>query len=219
MTAGIEVEVKLAVTDPAALNDLMARPDPATLADFRPIDEPVRQEVVDRYFDTPDGRLMAAGARARLRVGAGAVVVAIKRHGVDDGAVTARHELEGPATADLDPSTWPDSPAYREIVELAAGRPLVEIARLRQDRLVRRVRRGPTEVELSLDALEALDGERVAATRWELEAELKAGDRADLQDLAAALHALPGTGPATGSKLSFALAARAAAGTVDPSSR
>ncbi|HEX8024654.1 MAG TPA: hypothetical protein VF484_00470, partial [Candidatus Limnocylindrales bacterium] len=53
--------------------------------------------------------------------------------------------------------------------------------------------------------LEALDGDRVVATRWELEAELKAGDRAGLEELAAVLAAAPGMAPASGSKLSFAL--------------
>jgi inorganic triphosphatase YgiF len=136
------------------------------------------------------------------------VTLAVKHHGIDDGLVTARQEVEGPATADRDPGAWPDSPARRLVEDLSAGQPLVEIASLRQERLIRRLRRGSTEVELSLDALEALDGADVVGTRWELEAELKAGDTAALHELALALQALDGIGPPLGSKLGFAIRSR-----------
>jgi inorganic triphosphatase YgiF len=131
-------------------------------------------------------------------------VLAVKSHGVDDGLVSARHEVEGPATGRLDPAEWPDSPARRELLDLTGGSPVVVIAILRQRRRVRIVRRGTAAVELSLDALAVLDGDRVAATRWELEAELKAGPRESLHELATALERLAATGPPAGSKLSFA---------------
>lgn len=208
MTAGVEVEVKLAVTAPEALRQVLERPASDRLAGFEAAGPLVLDEVVDRYFDTTDGRLELAGARARLRDNGGSVVVAVKHHGIDDGPVTARQEVEGPATPDQDPSAWPSS-AARDLVEaLSGGERLVEIASLRQKRLVRRLRRADAEVELSLDALEALDGDEVVGTRWELEAELKAGTTSALHELAVALQDLDGIGPPLGSKLGFAISSR-----------
>lgn len=209
--AGIEIEVKLGVTEPTSVRRLLERPDPAALAGFEATTALSEQVVVDRYIDTADGRLQLAGARARVRTGDATPILTLKHHGLEEAGVTARHEVEGPADAGLDPRAWPDSVARRELLELTAGAPVVEIARLRQRRHVRLVRRDATTVELSLDELEALDGDRVSATRWELEAELKAGDRAALAALAAALAMIPGVRPASGSKLGFALAARRAA--------
>jgi inorganic triphosphatase YgiF len=208
--AGVEIEVKLSVTDPAAILALLEHPEAEELAGFASSGALTEQLVVDRYVDTADGRLFAAGARARVRTGGARAVLALKRHGIQDGAVTARHEVEGPATDALDAERWPDSLARRELLELTGGAPLVEIARLRQRRRVRLVRRGVAEVELSLDELEALDGDRVTASRWELEAELKSGARQALQELAEVLIGLPATAPATGSKLDFALGRRPA---------
>ena len=94
--------------------------------------------------------------------------------------------------------------ALEEIVG-AAG--LVETARLGQRRLIRDVTRDHTRVELSLDRLEALDGERVVGTRWELEAELKGGTREALAELSNALQVLPGVSLAAESKRLFAMLA------------
>ena len=169
MTEGVEVEVKLAVHDPDRIRELVDNPDPDLLAGFEPVG-PVRHVVVlDRYVDTPDGTLDAALARARLRESRGRTEVTFKRQGVvGEGGVTERTELEGEASPDLHPARWPDSAARRALVGLTRGAPLVETARLRQHRLVRDLARGDTRVELSLDRLEALDGDNVVATRWEL---------------------------------------------------
>ncbi|HLX34939.1 MAG TPA: CYTH domain-containing protein [Candidatus Limnocylindrales bacterium] len=212
MSGDVEVEVKLGVTDPDAIRQLIEQAEPASLAGFEAAGPLHEDAILDRYFDTADGRLEAAGARARVRTGVGAPLLAIKWHGVDTGRVTARRELEGPAGAGLDLAGWPDSAARRELERLTRGEPIVEIARLRQRRLARLIRRGATSVELSLDALEALAGEDLAATRNELEAELKAGGAGPLHELAAVLASLSATGPATGSKLGFALGALRAPG-------
>ena len=208
MTEGVEVEVKFAVDDPARIADLVRSPDPRLLAGFE-ASGPVREvEVLDRYLDTADGALEAALARARLRESGGRVEVTFKRQGVvGDGGVTERTELEGEATPDLDPGRWPESVARRELAALAGDAAFVETARLRQRRLVRDVSRAATRVELSLDRLEALDGEVVVATRWELEAELKGGRREDIAELANALGVLPGLSLAAESKRLFALLA------------
>jgi inorganic triphosphatase YgiF len=206
--AGVEIEVKLSVEDPDRIQAIVRRPDPAILAGFEGRG-PVREvEVLDRYLDTSSGALEAALARARLRETRGRVELTFKRQGiVGDGGVTARDELEGEATRDLDPGSWRESPARRELLAIIGAERLVETARLRQHRLLRDLVRRETRVELSLDRLEALDGEAAVATRWELEAELKAGRRDALAELSNALHVMPGLSLAAESKRLFAMLA------------
>ena len=212
MTEGVEVEVKYSVDDPERIAELVRSPDPHVLAGFVGSGAVREVEVLDRYLDTADDALGVALARARLRESRGRVELTFKRQGVvGDGGVTERTELEGEATPDLDPGSWPGSAARRELLAIAGAAALVETARLRQRRLVRDLARGDTRVELSLDRLEALDGEAVVATRWELEAELKAGRREDLAELANALEVLPGLSLAAESKRLFALLAVAMA--------
>jgi inorganic triphosphatase YgiF len=208
----VEIEVKLAVHDSAAIRALLDQPDPSRLAGFVPDGGLTVTELVDLYLDTAvgGGALRATGLRARLRVSGDGVVLAVKgRSEMTSEGVTTRMELEAPATADLDPTRWPASPARTLVMDTIEGARLVEIAALRQRRHVRRIRRGATQVELSLDELAALEGAGgVLGTRVEVEAELKAGSAADLSDLARALATVHGLGPPLGSKLEFALTAR-----------
>lgn len=203
----IEVEVKLGVARPAAIRRLLLRPDPVRLAGFQAEGEPHVVRVTDRYLDTDraSGRLAAGLIRARLRRTGAAVELTVKRSGTEVDGVTTRVELSGRATRAIDPARWPPSAARTALVEAAAELPLREIAALRQRRLTRVLRRGSTRVEVSLDALEALDGPNVVARRYELEAELLAGEQAALADLAAALRSIEGVTPPLGSKLQFAL--------------
>ena len=209
----VEIEVKLAAHDTAAIRALLDRPNPERLAGFVADGPLTVDEIVDVYLDTASGTgaLRAAGLRARLRVSRHGVVLAVKgRADVGTDGVATRMELEAPATADLEPTTWPASPARSLVIDTIGQAPLVEIAALRQRRHVRLVRNGDTVAELSLDELTALEaGGGVLDTRIELEAELKAGSAATLGDLAKALASVDGLGPPLGSKLEFALAARA----------
>ena len=208
----VEIEVKLAVHDSRAIRSLVAHPDSDRLAGFS-ADGTVRvDEIVDLYLDTAagDGMLRAAGLRARLRVSANGVVLAVKgRSSMSADGVTTRMELEAPATADLDPRRWPASDARTLVVDTIEGHTLVEIAALRQRRQVCMLRRREALVELSVDELTAVDADGSSlGMRVELEAELKAGPADALSDLARTLSALEGVGPPLGSKLEFALGAR-----------
>ena len=212
MSHGIEVEVKLSVEQPELIRSLIETPHPHQLAGFDAVTDVREVVVVDRYFDTADHALDAVLARARLRESRGRIVLTFKRSGiVGAGGVTERTELEGPATSELDPARWPDSQARTELTAVIGAAPLFETARLRQQRLVRDLHRGDTTIELSLDRLEALDGDAVVATRWELEAEMKAGSRDDLVELSNALQVLPGISLAAESKRLFAILAVAGA--------
>jgi len=212
VSGGVEVEVKLSVEQPELIRSLIETPQPRQVAGFDAVADAREVVVVDRYFDTADHALDAALARARLRESRGRIVLTFKRAGiVGAGGVTERTELEGPATSELDPAGWPDSQARTELTGVIGEAPLLETARLRQHRLVRDLRRGGTTIELSLDRLEALDGDAVVAIRWELEAELKAGSRDDLVELSNALQVLPGISLAAESKRLFAILAVAGA--------
>jgi inorganic triphosphatase YgiF len=205
------VEVKLSVARPGVVRRLLDQPEPRVLAGFEGSKPPHQVRVIDRYLDTDgdDDGLADSGIRARLRRKGGAVTLTVKRTGVERRGVTTRVELEGPATGALDPARWPSSAARTVLTDALRGRPIREIARLRQRRLTQRVSRAGTVVELSLDTVEALDGGRVLASRHELEAELIEGDEWALEELADALGHLDGVGPSLGSKLAFALDARA----------
>jgi inorganic triphosphatase YgiF len=154
------------------------------------------------------GWLQALGMRARLRKQGGSVVLAVKRGGLERAGVTTRVEIQADANSSLEPRHWPPSPARAALIEAIGTEPLIEIAVLRQRRLVRLVGRGATTVELSLDRVDAVEGGRVLARRHELEAELRAGDERDLASLADALQHVDGITPAVGSKLAFGLSAR-----------
>ena len=161
MSEPVEVEVKLGVSAPALVRRLLRRPEPARLAGFEPLGPTHIVTVDDRYLDTQavGGRLALAIMRARVRQSGTSFTVTVKRAGVEDRGVTTRVELEGPATGSLDPAAWPASDARTALLEVAAGEPLVEIARLRQHRLTILLGRAGTTVELSLDAMEAMAGE------------------------------------------------------------
>lgn len=208
----VEIEAKLSVSRPSVVLRRLARSTVDRLAGFERFGRGWTVIVVDRYLDTADAALERVEARARLRESGAGVVLTVKRRGIVDGAITSRRELEGPASAMLQPGSWPASAARDDLLGLADGREILETVRLRQHRTIRRLRRAATVVEVSLDRLEAFDGAAVVATRWELEAELKAGDPAALQDLATALRRIPGVGEPVSSKRWFAMEALAAAG-------
>ena len=209
-----EIEVKLGVSLPRRVAAVLRNPDPSVLAGFTPLGPLVSRTVTDRYLDTDQvgGRLATGAMRARLRHAGRNVTLTVKRTGVEAGGVTERVEIEAPATRNLDPRRWPASAARAALLDRIGADKLAEVARLRQRRLVRVFGRGATRVELSLDRVDAIVLDRVVARRHELEAELLAGSRADLAELADALARLDGVGPAAGSKLVFALEARTAAG-------
>jgi inorganic triphosphatase YgiF len=207
LTEPLEVEVKLGVGRPATVRRLILDPDPARLAGFEPAGDAHLVRVTDRYIDTAPqgGRLFLAGMRARVRREGAAITLTVKRSGVETRGVTSRVEINGPATRSLDPWSWPESRARALVVEAAGDQPLAVIATLRQHRLTRRLARGGTTVELSLDRLEAISDGLVAARRHELEAELLEGDEITLAELGESLMELDGVGAPLSSKLQFAL--------------
>jgi len=203
----LEIEVKLAVARPGIVRTLLLEPDPGRLAGFAASGPAHVVQLTDRYLDTNPiaGRLFLKSIRARLRRERGVTSLTVKRSGAETRGVTTRVELDGPATRSLDPRRWPPSAARAALLEATAAEPLEVIAELRQRRLTRLLGRGTTVVEVSLDALQAIDHGRIVGRRHELEAELIRGDESALAELGEALLRIDGIGPPLGSKLRFAM--------------
>ncbi len=164
--------------------------------------------VSDRYFDTLDRRILAAGYACRLRQEAETLLLTLKGLGGVEGAVHRReeHEIALPAW-NADPMVWPESTARTLALELAKGAPLRPLFSLRQRRRRTDVTQGGRHIaELSLDAVRVTVG-RKPVSYFELEVELKGdGVEADLAALAAELAGVWGLVPEPRAKFERALA-------------
>ena len=204
-----EIEARFAAATEEALDRLAAseRLGAATLGPLRVADE------VDRYLDSEDGRLSAAGWACRLRSRGDGWRISLKGPPRDAGGgsptwLHERDEIEGPATEVADPVAWPASSARDRLTEIAGGGPLVEIVRLLQRRRERAVRvDGADSGILSLDQVRVMHEDREVGRLRVVELELQAGiERAALEPLAAALEGVEGLMPDPRSKLDRALA-------------
>jgi len=200
----LEVEAKFDVLGRAPTRALLRGHDLAGLPGIGAARE-VRH--LDRYLDTPDGQLRAAGWAARLRTVEAETRIQLKRIVApgDDG-VTRRTELDGPAGLDEDPATWPTSAARRRLLQLLHGETATVRLTLRQDRLVRDFGDAGSRVELSLDRTAALAGEDIAGRLTILELELRAGDAAGFERAAAHLRVQPFLSPSSVTKLGWGAA-------------
>jgi len=201
----VEIELKYRLRDEATGEPLLVADRLGPFVAERLI---ATVETVDRFLDTADSALGRIDHSLRLRAVAGRTGLVATFKGsmtVGPGGAHRRLELEVPVEAD-DPSEWPESPVRTRVLELTGGRPVAEIARLHQRRRQRSLRAGRTTAELSVDAVEVVDGARVVERFFELEVELRAGDSALLADLASALSVQPGLTPGE-SKLRAALRA------------
>jgi inorganic triphosphatase YgiF len=206
MGAGIEVELKLRAETDTPLATLASAHTlgPARLGPAATVEE------IDRYLDTADRRLAAAGWACRLRTRGDVTVISLKgapRH--EPGATLHRRpELEGPAGLGSDPARWPASPAQQLAERLAGGLPL-------QERLVMEQRRTERDVEadgtligtLSLDRVRFLhEGHRLGSLRV-VELELRGPvPAATVAALERSLAAVEGLAPDPLTKLEHALA-------------
>lgn len=209
----IEVELKFSAGGPAPLERLaiMPRLGPAVLGPASRADE------LDRYLDTPDGRLAGAAWACRLRSRGGATKVSLKGPAAATGGTGALHrrpELEGPAIATLDVAAWPPSAARDHLDALRANERLVERLSLAQDRTERPVLIDGTRIgTLSLDDVGVQHHGATFGRLWIVELELlPAADETALGALAAALEHVAGLSPDPTTKLERALDMLAGAG-------
>jgi len=169
--------------------------------------------VADRYLDTDDGRLQAAGYACRLRADEGAVIATLKGLGGAEGAVHRRLEEEVRLTAwSPDPTSWPESAARTLALELAGGAELRPLFDLNQRRARADLLDGDRRVgQLSLDRvwldLTAPHRPVRSGSYHELEIELTpAGTEADLAVIAGELATVWGLLPESRSKFERGLA-------------
>lgn len=166
-----EVEAKFRADGPDPLLALAAesRLGDATLGPPRTVEE------VDRYLDTDDGRLSAALWACRLREREGRIRVSLKGPAEMAGVgwLHRRPEVEGPATASVDPADWPPSEATELLATLRGDGALHERFHLRQRRTERAVRVGDDPLgTLSLDRVTVADGRRDHGELFVVELEL-----------------------------------------------
>ena len=214
----VESELKFRAADGAALRRLarVRLLGPARLGPAAAVDE------LDRYLDTTDRRLASVGWACRLRTRGERWIVSLKgppvaadaaldtlAHGPASG-MHRRIEVEGPATARIEPAAWPPSAARDRLAELAGSEALLEVLVLRQRRVERTLDgRGGRMGTLSLDTVAVLRAGRSVGRLWVVEAELTpaaSADAAFVEALRAALARLPGLVPDPMSKLEHAQA-------------
>ena len=201
-----EVELKYEA-DPAAL-DILALSPRLGPTDLGPV---VVNDEEDRYLDTDDGRLEAVAWACRLRSrrvdGTTTIIVSLKGPADSvDGPLHRRPEVEGPATASLDPAAWPASAARDELDRLRHGQPLRVRLTLRQRRRERAVTLDGRPVGLlSLDDVEVV-GHTTPAEHLHLVELERAHDASDA-DFTATGRALAAAGlvPDARSKLERAI--------------
>jgi inorganic triphosphatase YgiF len=207
MAASLEVELKLRAESDAPLR-VLAAVDRLGPAELGPATHAVE---VDRYLDTADGRLAAAGWACRLRRRDSSTRISLKgpaQH-LAGASLHSRPEVEGPVSEDEPIERWPASAALDRLMELSGGAPLAERLTLRQRRTERAVRLDGTRVGLlTLDRVqvEQHGRRRGSFLAVELELDPSALERG-LQptDLAAALLAVPGLREEPHTKLERAL--------------
>jgi CHAD domain-containing protein len=202
----LEIELKYRMTDVATGERLIAADD---LAGFVARGPAVTVHNEDRYLDTPDGALAAAGYAGRLRSGGKGTVITLKglRREDDGGAVHRREELEGPAYLSTGAEGWPDSAARDAVLAIAGETALVDLVTIRQARHKRLYGRDGAVVEVSVDDVEVVAGGRTVERFAELELELREGDERALDPLADLLSEVEELLPAETSKLERALEA------------
>jgi CHAD domain-containing protein len=203
---GVEIELKYRMSDAAAGDRLLNADE---LAGLRAIDEVETVVDEDRYVDTAEGALGAAGYAGRFRSQGDATIITLKglaRHD-DGGAVHRREELEGPADPSIPAGEWPASAARDEVLAIVGDGVLQELVRIRQVRRKRRYGADGSVVEVSVDDVEVLVDDRVIERFAELEVELREGQVEALEPLVDLLAEVEELVPADTSKLERALEA------------
>jgi CHAD domain-containing protein len=199
----VEVELKFRVTDGPAIERLL---DADWVGDHA-AGAWRRFELEDRYIDTSDGALARGGYGARLRGQGGAITLTLKSLGRGEGpggALFRRVELEGPASWDVRPETWPDSEARRRLMALAGDSPLVPRFTLRQVRRERDLRGGDGWAVLSLDAVRVEAAGRDIGGGTFVEVESRGGSERMLQEVGAILESSGAVTPEGRSKEALA---------------
>ena len=205
-----ELELKFLVEDVAAAQAWLGRRLAVDPSEWRTLN------ITDRYFDTADGALAAAGYGARLRRVGRHTVVTVKSDLEVVGGLHRRLELEAPATRALDPHKWPESEARSRVTEVAGERRLIESFTVKQQRHELEASIAGAVVLVSLDEAQVFAAGREAGELRQLEVELVSGDEAALRALGDEIAAAGLGQPESRSKLVIAAGLAEAAAHVMP---
>jgi triphosphatase len=174
-----EIELKFSFADGEAIADWLDANFPLDHAGWRTL------EITDRYFDTPDLALSAAGYGARLRTVGSDTTLTVKADiEVGDG-LHRRLELEAPATRSLNVRNWPESEARSRLLDVVADRRLVERFVVGQQRRERAIDFDGTRAVASIDEGEVEYLGIAAGDIRQFEVELVSGDADALRSFAA----------------------------------
>ena len=160
------------------------------------------KEVIDVYYDTPDGRVVQEGYALRYRRKGEKTSLQLKSLTPAAGAWHQRQELHIPTNQPESPDRWPDTPEARFLRQTLGSQPLRPLFTIHQKRHEAQVldERGVPFALLSLDQV-LWQGDGREERAWELEIELlPEADEALLHRLADALQTLPGLTPQAASK-------------------
>ncbi|MDP2260464.1 MAG: CYTH domain-containing protein [Caulobacter sp.] len=172
-----EIELKFLLDAAAAAAVLTALPQGETMV----------KDMVATYFDTADHWLRRHGFGLRVRRSGGERIQTLKAGIERDGG---RDEWEWPVEADTpDPALLAGTPAA-----LPAGAALVPLFTVTSRRTLRMVQAEGALIELVIDDARVEAGDRTDVF-LELELELKAGEAAALETLAARLSAVAALTP------------------------
>ena len=164
--------------------------------------ETLRMKAV--YFDTEDGTLAANDIAFRVRMEGSRVVASLKWRGENDGPLFTREELNVPMTDEAclinpDPAIFKESDIGARLLELIAGRTLVNIMEVCFLRKRIRVDTGKSLIEVSVDTGEIITDSGAQNIR-ELELELFSGQQDDLLELGEKIAAQYNLAPETRTK-------------------
>lgn len=204
-----ELELKYVIEDAKAAHDWVDGVFP------RAVGEHWRSSaIVDRYFDTADGALSAAGYGARLRRVSGRTMLTVKSDLEVHGGLHRRVELEGPASQALAWRRWPDSEARARVAAVTDDQPLIERFVVRGRRRERTLSLERARVIVSIDdAVVEWCGAHAGELR-QLEFELQEGDEGALHGVAERAELTSFLRPESRSKLAMAAARADAASRV-----
>ena len=172
----MEIEAKYAIADHETFQRLHQVKDLAGYA----VAAGARIGVLDRYLDSPDRRLLAAGYSLRYRrTGSGTLQMTLKALGHAEGAVHRREELEEQLSEELPIAEWPQGPLRQRVQALLGAtqlRPLFDLAQLRT---VRNIFRQERQVaKMSVDEVRPVGNEKFDPY-FEVEVELYADGTVD----------------------------------------
>jgi CHAD domain-containing protein len=210
----LEIEAKYSIPDEQAFRRLL---ETSSLGGFR-LGQTSLNELRDRYLDTSDRSVQAAGYAYRLRQTGDRYLVGLKGLGQATGAIHRRAEYEVDLAEPSPSQAWPPGAARELALQLVGNEPLVPLFEVEQSRYSRPVKQGErTVAELSLERVRIHKGDRTLVAFLELEAELSPdGSEEDLAQLCHEISQTWGLSPQPQSKFERGLAAWAGSEAVAP---